>query len=65
MSRDIAQLVKKLRQLPGWEVELKRGGHYAARGPRKALCHFSSTPSDPRSVSNIKAQLRRLGADIN
>jgi hypothetical protein len=64
MSRDIAQLIKRLRALPGWEVELKRGGHYAARGPRRALCHFSSTPSDPRAVSNIKAQLRRLGADI-
>ncbi len=64
MSRDIRQLVKQIRRLPGWDVELKRGGHYAARGPRRALCHFSSTPSDKRSISNIKAQLKRLGADI-
>ncbi len=64
MSRDIHQLVKKIRQLPGWDVTLKRGGHYSARGPSNAPRHFSSTPSDKRSIANIKSQLKRLGADI-
>lgn len=63
MSSDIHQIVQRLRRL-GWDVVLKPGGHYAAKGPERALCHFSCTPSDSRAVSNIKSQLRRLGADI-
>lgn len=61
---DIKTLIKRLRQLPGWTVDLKPGGHYAAKGPRLVLCHFSATPSDTRSIQNIRSQLRRLGADL-
>lgn len=64
MSKDISQLIRELRKLADWTVELKPGGHYAAKGPRRALYHFAATPSDVRAIRNIRAQLRRMGAAV-
>lgn len=64
MNRDIQDLVRKLRRQPGWTVDQTPGCHYQARGPKQALMHFSATPSDSRSIKNIKSKLRRLGAEI-
>lgn len=64
MSKDIAQLIRRLERLRGWTVELKKGGHYAAKGPELVLYFFSATPSDYRSIRNIRAELRKRGADV-
>ena len=64
MNADIQRIVRKLDELPGWSVRQTPGQHYQARGPKKALFHFPATPSDSRSIKNIRAKLRRLGAEV-
>ena len=64
MRKEVNQLIEKLQRLPGWTVELRKGGHYIAKGPRPGLCIIAATPSDPRALRNIKATLRRLGAQL-
>lgn len=45
----------------GWQVRHTNGGHLQARHPAASgLLHLSSTPSDPRSEKNARAQARRL-----
>ena len=61
MQKDLKQLVRLYEQ-HGWSVDPTNGGHLRFRGPLGELVFASSTPSDWRSVANLKAQLRRSSA---
>ena len=44
----------------GWTItKTRRNGHYKLTKPGCQPQHISSTPSDIRSLANIKARLRR------
>lgn len=63
--KDLGDLLDLARQA-GWVVKyLKGAGHWQLKSPDgKTIIHTGSTPSDPRSVSNFRAQLRRGGLEI-
>lgn len=50
----------------GWQVTLKKSGHLRFKPPSKKrkLVFSGSTPSDHRSVKNLRQQLRRQGLRI-
>lgn len=43
----------------GWELSWTKGSHLVFRKPDRPLVFSAGTPSDPRSVRNLKAQLIR------
>ena len=61
MAMDFKDLAAALRE-QGWTVEKLSSGHFRAQppDPKKSLVHFS-TGSDPRSIKNTIADLRRAG----
>src|SRR5262245_20307744 len=61
MNKDVEQLVRDLRQVPGITVKKGGGGHYKVRREGKVLCAISATPSDWRWRQNCLAQLRQNG----
>lgn len=50
----------------GWRVEETKSGHlrFIPADRSKPIVVASSTPSDARSVKNLRAQLRRSGLDV-
>jgi hypothetical protein len=58
MKRDLARLLDQARRR-GWSVGLTRKGHWRLRHPSGAVVHAGSTPSCPRSLLNLRADLRR------
>jgi hypothetical protein len=61
MAMDFKDLAAALR-VQGWTVDKLSSGHFRAQppDPTKSLVHFS-TGSDPRSIKNTIADLRRAG----
>lgn len=45
----------------GWQVLYTNGGHYKWIPPSGKFFFSASTPSDPRSIKNIKRDLRVNG----
>jgi predicted RNA binding protein YcfA (HicA-like mRNA interferase family) len=43
----------------GWDITLTRGGHLRWRSPKGGLVISPSTPSDHRSLRNLRSDLRR------
>lgn len=58
-GKDMADLVRRA-QKQGWTWE-RRGSHQALRSPSGEAIFMASTPSDRRTLRNIKATLRRHG----
>lgn len=57
--RDVDAVVRDLRR-QGYEVRKGRhSSHYQVRKGRRLLAVFGSTPSDRKSLRNLKGQLRR------
>jgi predicted RNA binding protein YcfA (HicA-like mRNA interferase family) len=49
----------------GWTcTQRRRGGHWRIAGPAGQLVVISASPSDPRALNNIRADLRRAGAPL-
>lgn len=49
----------------GWTVDRTRNGHFQFRLPDGTVVGVSgSTPSDTRSLDNLRADLRRAGLDV-
>jgi predicted RNA binding protein YcfA (HicA-like mRNA interferase family) len=44
----------------GWRMQPTRGGHIRLEHPTGALVFAASTPSCPRPVRNLAADLRRV-----
>jgi DNA-binding MarR family transcriptional regulator len=62
-AKDISDLIAVVRKTPGWSVE-KRSGHWHIHSPEGKRVIMSSTPSDPRSMLNSRADLRKAGLPI-
>jgi predicted RNA binding protein YcfA (HicA-like mRNA interferase family) len=54
----------KQAEAAGCQVRNTRGGHVQIKAPGGGIVTASATPSDPRSVKNTRAQLRRAGVDV-
>jgi hypothetical protein len=58
--RDLKDVIQQARD-QGWEVRLTNGGHYCFRAPNGTQVFGASTPSDVRSIANLRARLKRNG----
>ncbi len=69
MSKKVPRMPRELRRLAqralarGWRIEVRGSGHLSWIPPRGRIVFTSSTPSDPRTVKNFRAQLKRAGLD--
>lgn len=65
-NKELQKLMKLARQ-QGWLVEGTKGGHFRFVPPdsSKPAVISSGTPSDHRSMLNLRAQLRRSGLKAN
>jgi len=62
---DLHHLIHVARKA-GWSVQKRQGGHLCWRAPgRGAMLFSAATPSDWRSLANVRASLRRAGLIIN
>lgn len=59
-KRDLKDIIQQARD-QGWEVRTTNGGHLCFRAPNGALVFGPSTPSDVRSIANLRAMLKRNG----
>lgn len=64
MARDMDQMLNQVSRLPGWTVHLRKAGHWVVTSPGGEQHFVSGTPSDSRSIKNVRAALRRLGAEL-
>jgi predicted RNA binding protein YcfA (HicA-like mRNA interferase family) len=64
-DREVKRLVRDLGRL-GWVVTLTKGGHYKAVSPNKdvPIVFIPKTPSEYRSLKNLKSILRRYGVYV-
>ncbi|MCP4204226.1 MAG: type II toxin-antitoxin system HicA family toxin [bacterium] len=64
-QREVKRLVKDLTRL-GWTVTLGKGGHYKAVAPNPNIpvIFIPKTPSEYRSLKNLKSILRRYGVFV-
>ena len=53
--KDLVEQAKR----DGWTVSLTRKGHLRFSAPGRATVFGSGTPSDHRSIENIRGKLRR------
>jgi hypothetical protein len=60
-NKEISQLLDRVASVPGWTVNLTHNQHLKIRGPNEALIFAASTPSDYRSVKNLRSRLKRHG----
>lgn len=63
MNKDLDKLIGQAKE-QGWEIQLKRSGHYKWVSPAGKFVVSSSTPSDPRAIKNIVRDLKRYGFQI-
>jgi hypothetical protein len=64
LKKELSMIIRQL-EAQGWSVSHTASGHWKAMPPGgKGVIFLSSTPSDPRSLKNMKAQLRRGGAKL-
>lgn len=63
-DRGMDELIKFVRGLPGWSVELTKKNHHKIRNPQGRMINLGGTPSDKCSLDNSRTALRRLGAPI-
>jgi len=62
---DLQQLIHTARKA-GWSVHQRHGGHLCWRAPGRGVQVFSaSSPSDWRSLANVRASLKRAGFIIH
>jgi hypothetical protein len=60
INKEIEQLIKKARS-QGWTVEPTRGGHYKWITPSGAFFYSPKTPSEYRSIKNVKRDMKAYG----
>lgn len=63
MKRDVQDILA-LVKAKGCEVTLTRNGHYKVLVPGGGLVVVPRTPSDWRSIRNIRSDFRKAGVDI-
>ena len=66
LTRDMQELMHRVRRTPGYEVKLTKGGHWQVRDLEgHILVTAGSTPSDWRAIKNVISQLRNAGVPLN
>lgn len=60
--KDVAAIVRLVRRMPGWSVE--HGRHIKFRFEGRVMAIAPSSPSDPRTVANLRADLKRKGCEL-
>ena len=64
MAREIDQFLSRLRAC-GCTARLTRAGHWRVTGPKGGTVTVPQTPSDRRSLRNVRSNIRRyLDLDI-
>jgi biotin operon repressor len=63
MNKDLDKLIHQAKD-QGWQIQIKRSGHYKWVSPSGRFVVSSSTPSDRRAVMNIVRDLRRYGFQV-
>ena len=65
LQREAREIVKALKHL-GWSVRTTTSNHYKALAPDKTIpiIIIPKTPSDHRSLKNLKSVLRRHGVSV-
>jgi hypothetical protein len=58
MKRDLHRLLAEARHR-SWVTELTNSGHWRLMGPERQLLFTGSTPSDWRSLRNLRQDIRR------
>jgi len=48
----------------GWNCSVRKCGHLKFVSPSGKVLFTSATPSDVRAIHKIRAQARRMGADL-
>lgn len=66
LSRDMQELMHRVRRTPGYTVEISKGGHWKVRNMNgHLLVTAPSTPSDWRSIRNTVKHLKAVGVPLN
>lgn len=60
--KDVKAIVRRVRKLDGWTVEV--GRHVKFRHHGQVVAMAPSSPSDVRTLANLKADLRRKGCPL-
>lgn len=63
MKKEVRDLIRSLER-QGAEVTKGKGGHNKVYRDGNLVYVFGATPSDPRSLKNAKAGLRRVGFNV-
>jgi hypothetical protein len=58
MKRDLHQLLAQARNR-GWTIDHTRNGHWRLRGQNGDLLFTGSSPSDWRSIRNLRSDIMR------
>lgn len=58
--KDVRAIIRSARRA-GWSVGFTNGGHLRFHAPSGVTIYAASTPSDPRSIANLRAHLKRCG----
>lgn len=58
------QAIFKQLKKQGWSVELRKCNHWRLTAPDGRVTYTGGSPSDWRSVRNLRAKLRRMGCEL-
>ncbi len=61
-AKDVKVVVRQVRRLPGWTVEI--GRHIKFRKDGIVVAIAPKTPGDNRTMKNLRADLRRAGCPL-
>lgn len=61
MKKKMLDIVRRVEDIPGWQVTPTKGGHLKFTNPQGRSCFAPSTPSDYRGLRNVARDLRKLG----
>lgn len=61
-SKGVKEIARIVARVPGWTVE--RGRHIKFRFEGRVMAIAPSSPSDRRTVQNLRADLKRKGCPL-
>lgn len=61
-QKGIKEIVRQVRRMPGWSVEI--GRHVKFRLDGRVMAIAPSSPGDRRTVQNLRADLKRKGCPL-
>lgn len=63
-KKDIEDLIKKLEK-QGFDVELRKGGHFGVSKDGGPTVFMPRSPSDYRGIHRVISKLKKIGYDRN